>query len=48
MAVYAINAEDIEILKDMGYDTENKVISIISSTKQQDNGVLVLKWLLNG
>jgi hypothetical protein len=47
MAVYAINAEGIEILKDMGYDTENKVISIISSTKQQDNGVLVLKWLLN-
>jgi hypothetical protein len=47
MAVYAINAEDIEILKDMGYDTKNKVISIISSTKQQDNGVLVLKWLLN-
>jgi len=47
MAVYAINVEGIDIFKDMGYDTENKVISIISSTKQTDNGVLVLKWLLN-
>ncbi|MGK0466112.1 hypothetical protein [Clostridium sp.] len=47
MEVYAINVEGIEILKDMGYDTENKVISIISSTKQLDNGILVLKWLLN-
>ncbi|MBU3113979.1 hypothetical protein [Clostridium lacusfryxellense] len=46
-AVYAINAKDIKVFKDVGYDTTNKVIGIISTTKQKNNSVLVLKWLLN-
>ncbi|MGH4117499.1 hypothetical protein [Clostridium sp.] len=46
-AVYAINVEDIKIFKDLGIDTNNKVIGIISSCKQKDKSVLVLKWLLN-
>jgi hypothetical protein len=46
-AVYAINAKDIKAFKDVGYDTTNKVIGIISTTKQKNNSVLVLKWLLN-
>lgn len=46
-AVYAINAKDIKIFKNIGFDTTNKVIGIISSTKQKNNSVSVLKWLLN-
>ncbi len=45
-AVYAINAENIKIFKDMGFNTNNKVIGIISSCKQIDKATLVLKWLL--
>lgn len=45
-AIYAINAEDIKILKNIGYDTNNKVIGIIGSCKQVDKATLVLKWLL--
>jgi len=46
-AVYAINADNIKILKDMGFDTDNMVIGIISTCKQKDKAALVLKWLLN-
>lgn len=45
-AVYAINAENIKIFKDIGYDTNNKVIGIISSCKQVDKATLVLKYLI--
>ncbi|WP_443663299.1 hypothetical protein [Clostridium sp.] len=47
MAVYAINVENNKIFKDMGYDTKNKVIAIVSTSKQKENSTLVLKWLLN-
>jgi len=46
-AVYAINAVDIKIFKDMGFDTDNMAIGIISTCKQVDKAVFVLKWLLN-
>jgi len=46
-AVYAINAKDIKAFKDVGFDTTNKVIGIISTTKQKTNSALVLTWLLN-
>ena len=46
-AVYAIDVENIKLFKDMGFDTTNKVIGIITSTKQKNNSALVLKWLLN-
>lgn len=45
-AVYAINAENIKILKDMGFDTDNMVIGIVSTCKQKDKAALVIKWLL--
>ena len=45
-AVYAVNAESIKILKDMGFDTRNKVIAIMNSSKQKDKAALVLKRLL--
>ncbi|MCJ7688715.1 MAG: hypothetical protein MUO60_05270 [Clostridiaceae bacterium] len=45
-AVYAIDAKDIKIFKDLGIDTNNKVLGIISSCKQKDKSVSVLKWLL--
>lgn len=46
-AVYAINAEDIKILKYMGFDTDNMVIGIISTCKQKDKAATVIKWLIN-
>ncbi|MBU3191933.1 hypothetical protein K9O30_12405 [Clostridium bowmanii] len=46
-AVYAINVEDIKMFKEMGIDTRNKVIGIISTSKQKDNATVVLKWMLN-
>lgn len=45
--VYAIDAKDIVLLKKMGFDTKNKVIGIVRSTKQKYNSILVLKYLLN-
>lgn len=46
-AVYAIDAKDIAVLKNIGFDTKDKVIGIIRSTKQKYNSILVLKWLLS-
>jgi hypothetical protein len=46
-AVYAISVEDNKELEDMGYDTKNKVLGIIASSKQKDNGVKVFKDILN-
>lgn len=45
-AIYAISAENIKIFRDMGFDTRNKVICIINSSKQKGKAALVLKWLL--
>lgn len=45
--VYAISAEDVKMFKDVGIDTSNKVMGIISTSKQKDKAALVIKWLLN-
>ena len=45
--VYGIDIKDDVILKKMGLTTKDMVIGIIASTKQKDNSLLVLKWLLN-
>ncbi|MBX4264755.1 hypothetical protein [Clostridium estertheticum] len=45
--VYAIDAKDIVLLKNLGFDLKNKVIGIVGSTKQKYNSILVLKYLLN-
>ncbi|MBW9171275.1 hypothetical protein [Clostridium estertheticum] len=45
--VYAIDAKDITLLKKLGFDTKNKVIGIVGSTKQKYNSILVLKYLLS-
>jgi len=46
-AIYAMDAENVKTLKDMGFDTTNKVISIATSCKQKDKAALVIKWMLN-
>ena len=46
-AVYAISAEDIKMFKDIGFNTHNMVIGIISSCKHKDKASLVFKWLLS-
>lgn len=45
-AVYAISAEGNKLLEDMGYDTKNKVMGIVRSSGQKDNGIAVLNELL--
>jgi len=45
--VYAIDTENIKILKDMGFDTHNKVIGIISKSKHKDKAASALEWILN-
>lgn len=45
-AVFAINAKDIKVFKDIGINTDNKVIVVISSSKHLDKDNMVLKWLL--
>jgi len=47
-AAYAIDAKNIKMLKYVGFDTHNKVISIISKSKHKDKAALALEWLLNG
>jgi hypothetical protein len=44
--IYAVSVEENETLKDLGYDTTNKVMGIIPSTKQKSNDIKVFKWLL--
>lgn len=46
-AVYAINAKEIKVFKDMGFDTDNMVIGIISTCKQKDKAATALKWLIS-
>jgi hypothetical protein len=48
MDVYAINVQDNKMFKDMGYDTQSKVIGIVSTSKQKDTAIFILKWLVNG
>ena len=45
--VYGISVENTKVFKNMGFDTHNKVIGIISTSKQKSKAILVLKWLLN-
>jgi hypothetical protein len=45
-AVYAISVEGNKELEAMGYDTKNKVLGIIASSKQKDNGIKVFKHIL--
>lgn len=45
--VYAIEADNIKILKDVGFNTKDKLVGIISSGKQKEKAVSVLKWMIN-
>ena len=45
--VYGISAEDVKVLKDIGYDVKDKVICITVSSKEKAKAVLTLEWLLN-
>ncbi|MBL4936227.1 hypothetical protein JK636_10695 [Clostridium sp. YIM B02515] len=45
--VYAVEADNIKILKDVGFNTKDKLVGIISSGKQKEKAVSVLKWMIN-
>lgn len=45
--VYAVEADNIKILKDVGFNTKDKLVGIISSGKQKEKAVSVLKWMVN-
>jgi hypothetical protein len=44
--VYGLSLGKNNKLKQMGIDVENKVIGILSSSKQRDKSLKVLKWIL--
>jgi hypothetical protein len=46
-AVYAISVEGNKELEAMGYDTKNKVLGIMASSKNKDNGIKVFKDILD-
>jgi hypothetical protein len=46
-AVYAISVEGNKELEAMEYDTKNKVLGIIASSKNKDNGIKVFKDILD-
>ncbi len=46
--IYGVSVRDNALLKDMGYDTEDKIAGIVSVSKNIDKGVDVLKWLQEG
>lgn len=45
--VYAVEADNNKILKDVGFNTKDKLVGIISSGKQKEKAVSVLKWMVN-
>ncbi|MCM8709696.1 hypothetical protein M2651_01505 [Clostridium sp. SYSU_GA19001] len=45
-AIYAVSAEGIKILEDMGVDTKNKVLAIMSNSQHRENAIIIFKWLL--
>lgn len=45
--VYAVEADNIKILRDAGFNTKDKLVGIISSGKQKEKAVSVLKWMVN-
>lgn len=45
--IYAISAENVKVLQDMGLNTKNKVVAIMSTSQHKDSAILIFKWLLN-
>lgn len=44
--VYGVSAKDSKILKNIGFGTEDKVITIAINSKNKDKAIKVLKWLM--
>lgn len=45
--IYGINVEDTAILKDLGYDTKDAVLCVLSNTKRLDKVETFLKWFFS-
>lgn len=43
--IYGVRVKDNASLKDMGYSTEDKIVGIVTTSKNKDKGADVLKWL---
>lgn len=43
--IYGVRVKDNASLKDIGYNTEDKIVGIVTLSKNKDKGVTVLKWL---
>ncbi|ERI94422.1 hypothetical protein HMPREF1982_01058 [Clostridiales bacterium oral taxon 876 str. F0540] len=44
---YTVSADNIKILKDAGFNTKDKVVGIMSSSRQKEKAVSVLNWMIN-
>jgi hypothetical protein len=42
--IYGINVEDMPTLKDLGYDTKDSILCVLSNTKRPDKVETFLKW----
>jgi hypothetical protein len=45
--IYGINVEDMPILKDLGYDTKDNVLCVLSNTKRLNKVENFLKWFFS-
>lgn len=43
--IYGVRVKDNASLKDIGYNTEDKIVGIVTLSKNKDKGAAVLKWL---
>lgn len=46
--VYYVDVQNNEVLKKAGFDTENKVMCMVASSKRVHQSVLAFKWILSG
>lgn len=44
--IYGVSAENIKAFKDMGLNTNNKVLCILNSTTHKDSAVSMFKWII--
>lgn len=44
---FSLNVENNKKLKDIGFDTKNKVVGILANTQRKDYALKAIKWLVN-
>jgi hypothetical protein len=45
--IYGINADVLDIFRDINYDLNNKILCVVSNTKRQNKAIEFLRWALS-